>query len=69
MIPVLYERIMLPCIVRNQNVEKTEAVITEAGRIREIGDRFFLEPIEQAFRIRTGESGNEVLYIYKEIEK
>ncbi|GMT44495.1 MAG: hypothetical protein IEMM0006_0327 [bacterium] len=36
----------------------------EAGRTGDIGDgKFFVEPIEKAYRIRTGESGNDALYI------
>jgi len=63
------ERLMLSIIVRDQNVDKTVACIMEAGRTGEIGDgKIFVEPIEQAYRIRTGETGNEALYI-KEIEE
>jgi len=58
------ERLMLSIIVRDKNVEKTVNTIMEAAQTGEIGDgKIFVEPIEQAFRIRTGESGNEALYI------
>lgn len=58
------ERLMLSIIVRDKNVDKTVNAIMEAGRTGEIGDgKIFVEPIERAFRIRTGESGNEALYI------
>lgn len=58
------ERLMLSIIVRDKNVDKTVACIMEAGRTGEIGDgKIFVEPIEKAYRIRTGESGNDALYI------
>ena len=58
------ERIMISIIVRDKNVDKTAKAIMEAGRTGEIGDgKIFVEPIEQAYRIRTGETGNDALYI------
>ena len=58
------ERIMISIIVRDKNVDKTATAIMEAGRTGEIGDgKIFVEPIEQAYRIRTGETGDDALYI------
>lgn len=58
------ERTKLEIIVRNKNVEKTVAAILSAARTGEIGDgKIFILPIEESYRIRTGESGDESLYI------
>lgn len=58
------ERIKLSIIVRDKNIEKTVNAILESARSGEIGDgKIFIIPIEESYRIRTGESGDESLYI------
>lgn len=58
------ERIKLSIIVRNKNVNKTVNAILAAAKTGEIGDgKVFILPIEESFRIRTGEAGDESLYI------
>ncbi|HKL34354.1 MAG TPA: P-II family nitrogen regulator [Tangfeifania sp.] len=58
------ERIKLSIIVRDKNIEKTVNAILESARTGEIGDgKIFIIPIEDSYRIRTGESGDESLYI------
>jgi len=58
------ERIKLSIIVRDKNIEKTVNAILESARTGEIGDgKVFIIPIEGSYRIRTGESGDESLYI------
>ena len=58
------ERTMLSIIVRDKNVEKTVQAIIKSGRTGEIGDgKIFVSDIEESYRIRTGESGDESLYI------
>jgi nitrogen regulatory protein P-II 1 len=58
------ERIKLSIIVRDKNIEKTVNAILESARTGEIGDgKIFIIPIEESYRIRTGESGDESLYI------
>ncbi len=58
------ERIKLSIIVRDKNIEKTVNAILKSARSGEIGDgKIFIIPIEDAYRIRTGESGDESLYI------
>jgi len=58
------ERTILSIIVRDKNVQKTIKAIMEAARTGEIGDgKIFVSTIEQSYRIRTGESGDESLYI------
>lgn len=61
------ERTKLSIIVRDKNVEKTVLAIMKAARTGEIGDgKIFIIDIEESYRIRTGESGDESLYIKEE---
>ncbi len=58
------ERTKLEIIVRDKNVEKTISAVMGSARTGEIGDgKVFIVPIEDSFRIRTGEQGDESLYI------
>lgn len=58
------ERIKLSIIVRDKNIEKTVNAILKSAKTGEIGDgKIFIIPIEESYRIRTGESGDESLYI------
>jgi nitrogen regulatory protein P-II 1 len=58
------QRTKLSIIVRDKNVEKTVNAILESARTGEIGDgKIFIIPIEESYRIRTGEQGDESLYI------
>jgi nitrogen regulatory protein P-II 1 len=58
------ERIKLSIIVRDKNVDKTVQAILGSARTGEIGDgKVFILPIEDSYRIRTGEQGDESLYI------
>ncbi len=58
------ERTKLSIIVRDKNVEKTVNAILSSARTGEIGDgKIFIIPIEESYRIRTGEHGDESLYI------
>lgn len=58
------ERTKLSIIVRDKNVEKTVNAILRSSRTGEIGDgKIFIIPIEESYRIRTGERGDESLYI------
>jgi nitrogen regulatory protein P-II 1 len=62
----IIERRLLSIIVRDENVEKTVTAIINAAKTGEIGDgRIFITDIEDTYRIRTGESGPETLYIKK----
>ncbi len=58
------ERTKLSIIVRDKNVKKTVDAILGSARSGEIGDgKIFIVPIEESYRIRTGEQGDESLYI------
>ena len=58
------ERTKLEIIVRDKNVDKTVQAILGSAKTGEIGDgKIFIIPIEESYRIRTGERGDESLYI------
>lgn len=58
------ERTKLSIIVRNKNVDKTVKAILDSAQSGEIGDgKIFIIPIEESYRIRTGEKGDESLFI------
>lgn len=58
------ERTKLSIIVRDKNVDKTVKAILDTARTGEIGDgKIFVVDIQQSYRIRTGESGDEALFI------
>ncbi len=63
------ERILISIVVRDINVSKTITTILDSAKTGEIGDgRIFIIPIDDAYKIRTGESGDNTLFI-KEEEK
>ncbi len=58
------ERTKISLIVRDKNVEKTVKAILDSAKTGEIGDgKIFIIPIEESYRIRTGEKGDMSLYI------
>ena len=62
------ERIKMSIIVREKNVDKTIEAIMKSANTGEVGDgKIFVVNIEDSYRIRTGERGDESLYI-KELE-
>ncbi len=60
----IIERRLISIIVRDENLEKTVQALMSAARTGEIGDgRIFVTDVDETYRIRTGESGPETLYI------
>jgi nitrogen regulatory protein P-II 1 len=58
------ERVMLSIVVRDINLDRTVKAIIKASKTGEIGDgKIFVSNIEESYRIRTGENGDETLYI------
>lgn len=58
------ERIYLSIVIRDINLEKTISTLIEASKTGEVGDgKIFISNIDQSIRIRTGEEGDESLYI------
>jgi nitrogen regulatory protein P-II 1 len=61
------ERTVLSIIVRDKNLKKTIDCIIKTARTGEIGDgKIFVSNIETSYRIRTGEEGDESLFIVGE---
>jgi nitrogen regulatory protein P-II 2 len=55
-------KVKLETVVGDDDVENVINAIRESANTGKIGDgKIFVLPIEQAIRIRTGESGNEAL--------
>ena len=56
------DRRMLSIVVNEEFVEPAVQAIIEAGGTGNIGDgKIFILPVEEAYRIRTGEKGGETL--------
>ena len=55
-------KVKLEMVVSDEMVQKAISAIAEKGRTGKIGDgKIFVLPVESALRIRTGETGTEVL--------
>lgn len=58
------ERLFLSIVVRDVNLERTVDAILKSARTGEVGDgKIFIYNIDESIRIRTGETGDESLYI------
>ena len=58
----LRPKIKLECVVAESDVQTIVDTILKHGRTGAVGDgKVFVLPVEQAFRVRTGESGEEIL--------
>lgn len=56
------QRRFLSIVVNDDFVEPTVQAILDAGKTGEIGDgKIFVSHVEEAYRIRTGESGGQTL--------
>ena len=56
------QRRYLSIVVNNDFVDKTVNAILDAAKTGEVGDgKIFVTPVEDAYRIRTGESGGLTL--------
>jgi len=57
-------RLTLSIVVRDINLKKTIDCLLKNAYTGEIGDgKLFVSTIDESYRIRTGESGDESLYI------
>jgi nitrogen regulatory protein P-II 1 len=55
---------MLSIVVRDVNLERTVDTILHAAKTGEVGyGKIFISDIMESYRIRTGEKGDESLYI------
>jgi nitrogen regulatory protein P-II 1 len=58
----LLPKLMIMAVVDNDQVEEVVDVISKTTKTGEIGDgKIFVSPVENAFRIRTGEKGDKAL--------
>jgi nitrogen regulatory protein P-II 1 len=58
------ERLYLQIVVRDVNLEKTVNAILQSAATGEVGDgKIFISTLEESIRIRTGEKGDDSLYI------
>lgn len=58
----LRPKVKVEIVVEDEVVEKVVATLGEAARTGDIGDgKIFVTPVEFAMRIRTGETGPQVL--------
>ncbi|MBB12809.1 MAG: transcriptional regulator [Flavobacteriaceae bacterium] len=56
------QRRYISIVVSDEFVERTVKAITENAATDKVGDgKIFILPVEEAYRIRTGEKGNESL--------
>ena len=59
--------VKLECVVATTDVETVVGTILKHARSGSIGDgKVFVMPVEEAYRIRTGESGEETLQAHPE---
>jgi nitrogen regulatory protein P-II 1 len=57
-------RLTISIVVRDQNLRKTVDCLLKNAYTGEVGDgKIFVYPIEESWRIRTQESGDESLYV------
>ncbi|MCK5068456.1 MAG: P-II family nitrogen regulator [Bacteroidales bacterium] len=58
------ERLYLQIVVRDVNLDKTIDTIIKSASTGEVGDgKIFVSTLDESIRIRTGERGDESLYI------
>ena len=58
------ERLYISIVVRDVNLEKTVDAIVKSAATGEVGDgKIFVSSVDESIRIRTGEKGDESLYI------
>jgi len=58
------ERLYLQIVVRDVNLEKTIETLIKSASTGEVGDgKIFVSTLDESIRIRTGEKGDESLYI------
>jgi nitrogen regulatory protein PII len=63
----LRPKVKLECVVATTDVETVVATILKHARTGSIGDgKVFVMAVEEAYRIRTGESGEETLQAHPE---
>lgn len=63
----LRPKVKIECVVAASDAQTVIDVILKHARSGEVGDgKIFVLPVEQSYRIRTGESGDETLQLHKD---
>jgi len=63
----LRPKIKIECVVADKDVQTIVDTVLKHARSGSIGDgKIFVMPVEEAYRIRTGESGEETLQAHPE---
>jgi nitrogen regulatory protein P-II 1 len=58
----LRPKVKLECVVSSTDVQRVVDTILKHARTGAVGDgKVFVMPVDEAFRVRTGEAGEEVL--------
>ena len=58
----LRPKVKIECVVASRDVQTIVDTILKHARTGSIGDgKVFVMPVEEAYRVRTGESGEEIL--------
>jgi nitrogen regulatory protein PII len=61
----LRPKVKVECGVADRDVQTIVETILKHARTGEVGDgKVFVLPIEEAYRVRTGESGEEVMQVH-----
>ena len=64
----LRPKVKIECVVATRDVPTIVETILKHGRTGAVGDgKVFVLPVEEAYRIRTGESGEETLQAHPEV--
>jgi nitrogen regulatory protein PII len=64
----LRPKIKIECVVSDGDVQTIVDTVLRHARTGSIGDgKVFVMPVEEAYRIRTGESGEETLQAHPEV--
>jgi nitrogen regulatory protein PII len=62
----LRPKLKLECVVSDGDVQTVVDTVLRHARTGNIGDgKLFVMPVEQAYRVRTGESGEEILQAHE----
>ena len=58
----LRPKIKIECVVAERDVQTIVDTILKHGRTGAVGDgKVFVQPVDEAYRVRTGEAGEEIL--------
>jgi nitrogen regulatory protein PII len=60
-------KVKMECVVADRDVQMVVDTVLKHARTGAVGDgKVFVMPVEEAYRVRTGESGEEILQAHAE---